>query len=277
MLLWEKHSSNIEATPCKNRCTDSCQQMDKYSQASSLSFSSISFLPFLFGTSHEQSPTWMFEKADSIVRLEPVSPWVDLVEWNWKWQKSGSMPAHISLPDRVLFHPVQSHFCLAEPHMSSALPGLGYEKADRISCSEFLLPCFRQDEYFPPSSGHNLSGKKKRHGFGFCNRRSWLSIWCDEPCKYMRFLPFWMRSFSIHEYPWALWDSWMNQAESSTKPQVFQVSPAPVALPWPSSRPPPSLRLLGLPDTVVTTSDKLGRRKCNLSAPLCQIHWGATC
>ena len=72
-------------------------------------------------------------------------------------------------------------------------------------------------------------------------------------------------------------DSRANQADSSTKPQVFHVSPAPVALPWPSSRPPSSLRLLGLPDTVVTTSDKLGRRNCNRSAQLGQLHWGAIC
>ena len=93
----------------------------------------------------------------------------------------------------------------------------------------------------------------------------------------MRFLPFCMRSFSIHEFPWALWDSWMNQAESSTKPQAFHVPLAPVALPWPSLRPPLSPRLSGLPDTVVTTSAKLGRRKCNFLARICQIHWDAVC
>ena len=118
--------------PCHNNWSHTMQQplhgllpikRIKFSQASSPSFSSISFPPFLFGTSHEQCPTWMFEKADKFVRLDPARHWVALVEWTWKWQQSGSTPAHISLPHRVLSHPFQSHFCLAEPHMSSALPG----------------------------------------------------------------------------------------------------------------------------------------------------------
>ena len=116
----------------------------KYSQASSLSFSSILFLRFLFWTLDEERPTWKFERADSIVRLEPVSPWVDLVEW----QQWGSMPAHISLPHQVLSHPVQSHFCLAEPHMSSALPG--QSKREREFCCSELFRIFSTGWLLPP-------------------------------------------------------------------------------------------------------------------------------
>jgi hypothetical protein len=71
------------------------------------------------------------------------------------------MPAHISLPHQVLSHPVQSHFCLAEPHMSSALPGLGYEKADRISCSEFLYSLVFDRMNTPPRQAGTISPERR--------------------------------------------------------------------------------------------------------------------
>ena len=64
--------------PCHNNWSHTMQQplhgllpikRIKFSQASSPSFSSISFPPFLFGTSHEQCPTWMFEKGRQICPL----------------------------------------------------------------------------------------------------------------------------------------------------------------------------------------------------------------
>ena len=82
----------------------------------------------------------------------------------------------------------------------------------------------------------------------FCSRLSkYKPMSCDEPCKYIRPLP-----FSIHEPAWALRG-------------------------WPSFGPPPSPRLLGQPDTTVTTWTKLGRRKSNFLALLCQMLWDAIC
>ena len=61
----------------------------------------------------------------------------------------------------------------------------------------------------------------------------------------------------------------------SPKPQFSHVSLAPIALPWPCSRPSP--KLLGLPETAVTTWAKLGRRKSNFLAVVCQIPSDVIC
>ena len=61
----------------------------------------------------------------------------------------------------------------------------------------------------------------------------------------------------------------------SPKPQFSHVSSAPIAPPWPCSRPSP--KLLGLPETAVTTWAKLGRRKSNFLAVVCQIPSDVIC
>ena len=94
----------------------------KNAQALAPSFSSISFLPFLFGTSHEQCPTWMFEKADAGM---PKSLGCNLLGglWTCFLDFCESSGLNTPKPQPHLSHPFLFLLFSLEPHMSSALPG----------------------------------------------------------------------------------------------------------------------------------------------------------